>query len=216
MAPLSATQRESLAAEKAEERLQQLHEEDLRIRRAQVKEIEDRAADRDRKLLQEQEDRTEMLRVRKEQENRAIELHTLSLATATARSSTAASSSAVIDEPGPVMALTKGSVSRARIASFPTPVVSAVARMLRGIASSNYQRKAMMRKSRRISLSSFYIPPKPYLMLVVRAGRILYHPSQYSYPPPLYRTLPLLLSFKRGGVTYPFTPVTSNAIPPAS
>jgi len=34
MAPLSATQRESLAAEKAEERLQQLHEEDLRIRRA--------------------------------------------------------------------------------------------------------------------------------------------------------------------------------------
>ena len=72
----------------------------MRIRRAQVKEIEDQAANQDRKLLQEQEDRTEMLRVRKEQENRAIELHTLSLATATARSSTAASSSAVIDEPG--------------------------------------------------------------------------------------------------------------------
>jgi hypothetical protein len=103
MAPLSAAQRETLAAEKAEERLQQLHEEDLRIRRAQAKEVEDRATDRKIRLLQEQEDRTEMLRVRKEQEDRATELHTLSLATVTARSATAVSSSTLINEPGELL-----------------------------------------------------------------------------------------------------------------
>ena len=50
MAPLSTSQRETLAAEKAEERLQQLHEKDLRIRRSEFK---DRKADRERRILQE-------------------------------------------------------------------------------------------------------------------------------------------------------------------
>jgi hypothetical protein len=110
MLPQSAAQRQVLAAERAEERFQQLHEEDLKYRRedlkyrkAQTKEIEDRAADRERQLLQEQEDRTEMLRLRKNQEDRAVELHALSLAAMTTRSLMPASSINPIDEPGELL-----------------------------------------------------------------------------------------------------------------
>jgi hypothetical protein len=110
MAPPSAAQRELLAAEKAEERLQQLHDEDLKIRRAQAKEYENRAADRERKLVyeqkklvQEQEDRTETLRIQKQQEDRATELHALSLAAVTARASAAESAAILTDEPGELL-----------------------------------------------------------------------------------------------------------------
>ena len=44
-----------------------------------------------------------MLRIRKEQEDRAVELHTLSLAAATTKSSATAVSSALIDEPGELL-----------------------------------------------------------------------------------------------------------------